>query len=308
MRTISEEILERFQLRKTRRQKTAFIEWLTESLQKEGIECRVESGGMARSRNIIVGDVASAKTVFAAHYDTAPLMPFPNFITPCNPVATVLYMLLIAAGTVLLMGGFRWAVGLLIADPAIVSILSLAFIWFIVGMLLFGKANPHTANDNTSGVITLCEIMLALSPEQREKVAFVFFDNEEIGLVGSAFFARKHKKEMREKPLINFDCVSDGDHLLMLRSRKMRKSAFDALLTEAFSSRDNVTVHFVSTASAYFPSDQSNFPCHVAAAFFHRQPLIGLYMGRIHTGRDVIFTRENIRFLCDGAVKYTELL
>ena len=52
-----------------------------------------------------------------------------------------------------------------------------------------GKPNKHTANDNTSGVITLLELMNRLSPEQKERTAFVFFDNEENGMLGSAFFA-----------------------------------------------------------------------------------------------------------------------
>ncbi len=68
--------------------------------------------------------------------------------------------------------------------------------------------------------MVLFEIMSALSDAEREKAAFVFFDLEEMGLIGSASFASKHKKQMRDKPLINFDCVSDGNHFLFVLRKK----------------------------------------------------------------------------------------
>ena len=55
----------------------------------------------------------------------------------------------------------------------------------IIGVLLLffaGPANKHTANDNTSGVATLIEIMKELPEELRSDVAFIFFDLEEVGL------------------------------------------------------------------------------------------------------------------------------
>lgn len=73
---------------------------------------------------------------------------------------------------------------------------------------------------NTSGVITLCENMAALSPEQREKTDIVFFDNEESGFIGSALFKRKHKNEPKDKLVMKFDCVSDGDYFLIIQNKK----------------------------------------------------------------------------------------
>ena len=81
-------------------------------------------------------------------------------------------------------------------------------------LLMAGPANRHTANDNTSGVTTLLDIMTALPTEARESVAFVFFDLEEMGLFGSAGFANQHKQIAKNTLLVNFDCVSDGDTIL----------------------------------------------------------------------------------------------
>ena len=75
----------------------------------------------------------------------------------------------------------------------------------------------------TAGVVTLLEIAMSLTPEQREKTAFVFFDNEEKGLFGSSGFYRKHRKHMQAELLVNFDCVSDGDHMLFFPRRQAKK-------------------------------------------------------------------------------------
>ena len=62
--------------------------------------------------------------------------------------------------------------------------------------MFVGKANKHTANDNTSGVLTLIE---ALHEDELKDVCCVFFDHEEVGLFGSRFFYKKHKEELRIK-------------------------------------------------------------------------------------------------------------
>ena len=90
---------------------------------------------------------------------------------------------------------------------------SIALCGFFVWRLLDGPASRHTANDNTSGVITLLETALAMPEADREEVCFVFFDNEEKGLFGSAAFTKAHKKAKKETLNINFDCVSDGDFI-----------------------------------------------------------------------------------------------
>ena len=63
-----------------------------------------------------------------------------------------------------------------------------------------------------------------------------------------------------------------------------------------------------STWSAFYPSDQMNFPVAVGAAAMQKKPLLGLYMGRIHTARDTVLQEENIAFLADGARKLVSLL
>ena len=141
-----------------------------------------------------------------------------------------------------------------------------------------------------------------MTPEQREKTALVFFDNEENGLLGSSCFAKFHKKDgLKEKLVINFDCVSDGDHLLLVRNKPAIRQ-YGKQLEAAFRSNGEKTVHLESSAKAFYPSDQVNFPVGVGVAALKKHKLLGLYMDKIHTKHDTAFDERNIRFLTGGTL------
>ena len=72
MNEISKEILEKYQIRKTRKQKTAFIEFLRAHYPN----LKIEEDAVGYSRNIVIGNPDTAKAVFGAHYDTCAMMPF----------------------------------------------------------------------------------------------------------------------------------------------------------------------------------------------------------------------------------------
>jgi hypothetical protein len=303
MLEISKEILEKYQVRKTRKQKTDFIDYIK---QKYPSAC-VEEGGFGKNRNIVIGDLASAKSVFTAHYDTCAVLPFPNFITPKNFIIYLLYNILIAIPFLALMPVLYCVLFALSQNFIISYYLSLAAVFGImIYVLMLGKPNKNTANDNTSGVIALCELMASLTEDERAKCAFVFFDNEENGLLGSSFFASLHKKEMRQKLLVNMDCVGEGDNVMFVISKKAEQ--FRAQLYSSFKNTENKTPLFEKAASAFYPSDQINFKTTVAVASLKRNPVFGYYMDKIHTPKDTVCEEENIRYLCDGFSKFIKLL
>ena len=299
---LSYEILQNWQVRKTKKQKLAFIELMQRSIP--GL--RVEEGGVPRCRNLVLGDPDTAKVVFTAHYDTCARLPFPNFITPKNFLIYLLYNILIALPFLALMLGLTvlLAPRLGAAGAMLGILLGLGAMLYV---FIFGPPNPHTVNDNTSGVLTLTEAIRRMSGEERAQCAFVFFDHEESGLLGSSFFAARHRKAMKGRLLVNFDCVSDGDVFLLVQSGKARK-AYGEALRAAFAPCAGKEVCFESTWTAFYPSDQMNFPVSVGAAAMQRKPLLGLYMGRIHTARDTVLQEENIAFLANGAKKLVSLL
>lgn len=300
MTPLSEKILTDWQVRKTKKQKTDFIEFM--QAQLPGLQ--VEQGGFGGNRNLVLGDVKSAKVLLTAHYDTCARLAFPNFITPKNILVYIGYSLLICIPFFLLIGVLNILLG-------VITLNFWVSYWgsFLLAMVLMfyvfmgGKPNPHTANDNTSGVITLCELIDGMTEEEKSQVAFVFFDNEENGLLGSAYFRKLHKKDgIDQKLLINFDCVSDGDHMLFVQSKAAMKAhgeAFEA----AFLSTAEKTVYMEKSSNTMYPSDQANFPMGVGVAALKKKKFVGLYMDRIHTPMDTVFQRENIAFFVEGTLR-----
>ena len=301
MTEISNEILEKYQIRKSKAQKTAFIEFLRAHFP----ELKVEEGGFPGNRNIVIGNPDSAKAVFGAHYDTCAVLPFPNFIMPKSPLVSILYALVLVVPMLLLATLVGKIAGAVFDDPSTISLLVMVAYWSVLLLMIFGPANKHTANDNTSGVITLIELMNAMTPEERAQSCFVFFDNEEKGLFGSAFFQKKHKETMKEKLLINFDCVSDGDYLMMIPSKKASEHAEN--LKTAFADIGDKTVLIENAKGIYYPSDQKNFKNNIGVASFKKSKF-GLYMDRIHTPKDTVFDERNISVLVSGFIKFLNLM
>ena len=303
MTELSRDILRDWQVRKTKEQKRRFIEFMQSRV--EGL--KVEEGGHPRCRNLVLGEPESADVVFTAHYDTCARLPFPNFITPKNLPLYLGYQLLIMLPFFALAGLLAWGmIRLGVYAPGAMMLGWLIAFALILYVFLFGPPNPHTVNDNTSGVLTLCELIGTLSEEEKARCAFVFFDHEETGLFGSATFASAHKKAMKKRLVVNFDCVSDGDHLLFVQSRRAKKLA-GAALAEAFSSAADKQVHIEGPLGAFYPSDQIQFPCGVGVAAMNKAPLLGLYLARIHTARDTVCDERNLSFLVEGARRFLHL-
>lgn len=302
MEALSQEILQNWQVRKTKARKLAFIEMMQSRLP--GL--RVEEGGFPRCRNLVLGDVETAKVIFTAHYDTCARLPFPNFVTPKNVLLYLGYSVLISLPFLVLMFGLAALLAPRIGAAGMFLGMLLGF-GAMIYVFMLGPANPHTVNDNTSGVLTLLEAIARMSEQERANCAFVFFDHEENGLLGSGWFASKHRKAMKDKLLVNFDCVSDGDDFLFVQSRKARKGYGEALRA-AFTETAGKTLHFESTLSAFYPSDQANFPVGVGVAALQRKPVLGLYMSRIHTPKDTVLQEENLAFFAEGAKKLVSIL
>lgn len=301
----SKKILSEMQVRKSRKQKAAFRAWLCGELEAADYAPKVEEGFAAR--NVVAGDPDRAQVLFTAHYDTQAVLPVPNFITPRNFLFYLLYQLLIVLPLFLLVGVVSGCV-FAFAPEAVAwwlgPLSSIVICGFFMWWIIDGPANRHTANDNTSGVLTLVETALALPPEQRDKVCFVFFDNEEKGMLGSASFAKKHKNAKKNTPVINFDCVGDGDSIQFFPRRKLKKDG-DALgrIEAAFLPAGGRDVQLVR-GFGFYPSDNASFKKGAGVCALKHKPVIGWYMDRIHTAKDTVLDEANLALLRDGALRY----
>lgn len=303
MTATTREILDRFQIRKSKKQKTAFVQWLRPILAQQGYEMKIEKGSGAR--NIVIGDVDKAKVVFTAHYDTCVKLPVPNFITPKCITIYLLYQVVLSIAIILAACGAAFVVGVLAGLIHRALILVGIYVGYlgVLFLFMFGPANRHNVNDNTSGVTAVLELLEQMPQDLREKAAFVLFDLEEMGLVGSSTFFKSHKKAMNEKLLVNLDCVSDGETMLFCFRKK--SVADEPMFRQCFPSNERVESDFV-TRGYVNPSDHIKFPRGVGVVALNRTKRGILYMNKIHTKRDTVYREENIAYLVEGCIRLTE--
>lgn len=304
MNDVSKKILEDFQIRKTKKQKLRFIDFIKSNYP----EASVEEGGVIKSRNIVIGDVKTAKVIFTAHYDTCARLPFPNLIMPKNIVLSLLYSVLICVPFFALGFGAYMLFGTFV-DDYLIRVLFIFFVGFsaMVFMLFIGIPNKHTANDNTSGVVTLCEMMSKMSDEDKRKCAFVFFDNEEMGLFGSALFRKKYKKMISDKLVVNFDCVGDGDNILIVENKAAMKN-YDIAVRECFSAETEKKLWFTEASKTYYPSDQMGFPMSMVVAAVKGKRPFTFYLNKIHTNADKVCEDKNIEMISTAFIKFFEMI
>lgn len=282
LEAIRKELFGRFEVRKTVKQKAAFAEWACDTARALGYDVQVErSGKWFDTRNIVIGDLSKARVLITAHYDTCARLSFGNTYTPeCWPIIVFTQFVL----------------------PVILYIALCIWLGFIPGnvlsvvivlLMLFGPANPHTANDNTSGVAF---VLLAMNLfKDREDIAFVLFDNEEIGLLGSSAFVKAHTVLARRAFVLNFDCISDGDMLMLVGSKRANASLQGRRLQKALEEIAPIYGKRFKTGEAlkaFYPSDQLLFPRGAAFAALKGKKV--LYMDRIHSAKDTVFEDDNI--------------
>lgn len=311
MTETTREIFEKHEIRKTKEQRKGFREWLISYAKANGYEAREEEV-TKKAANVIVGNPAEADVVYTAHYDTCAVMPLPNFITPKNILIYIIYQLILTAVLFAVPITVMFILAPIVlratGSDALYTAMLIGGYAMLIGILLLmrnGPANKHTANDNTSGVTLLIDLMTDMPMELRHKVAYIFFDAEELGTIGSKIYKKKHPRVAKSRPVINFDCVSDGKSILFVAKKKA--SALDEKLREAFKSNDTYSVE-VATKGVFYPSDQRNFELGVGVAALNRTKRGTLYMNRIHTPRDTVYDEENITFLKNGAIELARII
>ena len=209
-------------VRKSKKEKQAFRDDVLRYVSGLGYETTVEKGSLG-ARNVVIGDPEKAKYLITAHYDTPASIGIPNFITPSNFLCFIVYQILVVG--LFFLAAFLVGLGVsFLTDDGQVIFLA-AYISYFGALLLmmFGPANRHNSNDNTSGVVTVLETARTLPENLRDRVCFVLFDLEEAGLIGSSSYRSKHKKVTNEQIVLNLDCVGDGDEIVFFPTAKMRK-------------------------------------------------------------------------------------
>ncbi len=221
------DVLTKYGIRMHRKQKSAFRDYIKTKAEEMSFKSKVDKSIMAK--NVVVGDIEKADIIFTAHYDTPPRLPaffVKHMFSYCILLCGVMFlinnlfpqMLFYLTGSIDL---FNTVCNVLMT----LTYSSMGYLLLhTMGML--GNANKTNYNDNSSVCIALLKLMdkyKDLSMQEKQKVAFVFFDNEEKGLFGSFAFRHKYRKIYKNKTFVNLDCVGLGKQMNLYHFGKTRE-------------------------------------------------------------------------------------
>lgn len=295
---LNEIILNNYQIRKTYKQKTQFINFLENRYKNIPITIE-KSGKLIKNRNIIIGDFKHADIVYSAHYDTCAFSFVPNMMFK-SKILFVLYQIIFL--TIFCFVSYILTVVLkLLIRPADVLLL-LYLVWgTLLYQLMFGIKNNHTANDNTSGVLTILyaiDKIIKVNGTIPKNICFVLFDNEEKGLIGSQRMKTIHKTD--DKIFFNFDCVGNGNNLILFYKKPMKNNK---IFNEFYNKAKNISPSHFDTSSKklnslMLSSDHIVFKNSIGIATFKKNKIFKfLYVPRLHTPLDTKYSLKNIKYL-----------
>ena len=301
MKDYLSEINEKFPIRRKKEEKKAFYEYVKNEAEGVGLEARTELLEKSHN-NIVIGDIQNASIVFTAHYDTPARSLVPNLMMPRNPGLARLYGLGIPILIALASLGLAYAVRVILGLPYAAFAIIYLVIYFgsFFGIFRCGS-NKTNKNDNTSGVATVLSIM-ANNPKG---AAYILFDNEEQGLLGSKALLKSNNEFWKNKPLINFDCVGNGNRFVIVAMENAEQHPLFIRISNTVVGNGDYKVKIFPKKGSITNTDSKNFPCGFSVMACKKNKNGVLYTPYIHTKRDTVANSENISFLAEAFTKLT---
>ena len=303
--TKSKEFLDEFAVRKSRKQKTTFIQRLCSEAANIGYVNNIDQT-KSGARNVIVGNFNDSSVVFVTHYDTPSRSCFPHVVCPKMPwISAVLKILSVLA---VFLPTFGILVGLkaLLSAVGLAENLSLLFavvasvISYVVLLLLFvgGVAKKNNANVS-SGVLALLEIMRQMPKELRSEVSFVFFDEHENGGMGASDFEKENRNVLVKKLVVGIDSVGLGKDFVVTVSPNAEPYLKN--VEDAFGPYNQIRTT-VLHGGKHFYSDHSKFKNSIGVSSFKKTDGGLLYRSESYSESDTECNEENINYLAISAV------
>ena len=294
-----EEILN-IKKRFSRYNKTKFLAVIKDKLNDYGYEFKEKKFWRLLTSINLETKNDNPEYIFIAHYDTGTIMPFwMNWLMKLIGINRQLLMIFILVGFIKLFIPFVEGY-----QPIVGEILS-AFIF--IPLLLIFIPNSKNYDDNTSGVITLLKLAKRFKDEGMENAKFIFVDNEELGLFGSA----AHKRYLEKNKLISNNCKvisidwvgGNGKIPLIIQNTK---SEYQEIFKNAIKKEFNEckTVRMLLPAS-----DNFSFKKYGAINIsFVDKTIIpnGYYIKNIHSYKDKEIDLDRIDRLCNTLVETIE--
>lgn len=297
------DIIIKYPIRRSRGQKQKFRDYVCNEANTLKQDIKIENLENKHD-NILIGDVDNAKVVFTAHYDTPAASLFPNIMMPRNVVLGMIYQFSYPILLALLSLGVSYLIA---------NLLNFQYeIWAVLYIVLYLGSfylctrcfdNKNNYNDNTSGVAAVLELARKCS---RNDIAFILFDNEEKGKLGSKAFSKAHNKSFIDKLVINLDCVGNGNNILFVAKDKALDNPYYKTISNFVKNNEAYNVEFYGMKGSISNSDYKNFEGGVSVMACKKGRYVGYYTPRIHTKFDTIYSEENIEFIVGSFNQFIE--
>ena len=294
-------------LRLFKKQKTDFLNKIEEELKTRHHEVeRIKTRYRGIANRLLFTKCEDPKIVFLAHYDTPTIMPIgfsPLYLFLGHTRQNIAMVLVILCAIMFAMID-SW---LYYSDMSY-----WLFVYRVVLGLLFLVQffipNPHNAEDNTSGVIGLLALAdWSKDKTFKEKIQFVFLDNEEWGLIGSNALKKTWKKENHlheDTMIINLDCISRGDIPLLIyhKDAHLAQEIFPFLQAQ-FPQAKMIDMKKIPLSDNYTFRKRGAVDISFAAPSFIPG---GFYIPHVHSPKDRDFSPEKTSRLLDVLAAFVQ--
>ena len=301
------DVLANYPIRKSSKQKNAFISAVVAFAESAHYSVQVETGPADRketilpnspfaSKNIVLGDPQKAKFLITAHYDTGNVSPMSALILPYNILLQMLYVFILLMIVFTLSVGFGLAVSFLLGAASLaipICLFSLAFAFLLCFAVPLRRPSD---NYGSSGVVALLEIAASVPTNLRSRVCFVLLDKSSGGFIGAECYRKRHKHSDNQI-VIQLDCLGEGDELILFTTKHFRQDQEQILsLSKICGQWGKKSIILPQKCFTVYPSDYGCFPNGVCIAAFHRNKIVGPYVCHFHekTNRELDETNLNI--------------
>ena len=289
-----------YPIRRKEEQKENFRKYVLDEAKNLGYDAKVEK--IKEHNNVVIGNPEKAKVIFTAHYDTPAASLFPNLMMPRNMILGYLYVF----GYPIILSLLSLAIAYGVVELCKLPFELLAFIFIVLYLGSFYLmtrtfTNKYNKNDNTSGISTILSLM---RENKKKDIAFILFDNEEKGLLGSKAYNKAHKEMVENKLVINLDCVGYGNNLIFIVKQDALKHEYYEILKSSVLETNEYTVNFYGMKGSMSNSDYKSFKCGIGLMTCGKKKVVGFITPRIHTKRDTIANVNNIEFITENLTSF----
>ena len=297
-------LAERFPVRRTKAQKRAFLDWLTEELRALGCAPREETNGHFGARNLLTGDPERSAVLFVAHYDTPARWLLPDLCFPRNLPLWALWQLLHMALLLLPALAAYVAVWRLTGGNARTGLWALVLVY--AGMLClsqFGPANRVNRGEDADPAAMLT--LLASLPEaDRRKAAFLFADRGSTGGSGAKAWAKEHPMPAYTRLTVAFARVGSGDRLLAAATDLAARCTGFGALTASLEAETALAPERCPARLCTVRGDRKAFRCGVSLTGCRKTRPAGLWFHGGHTPGDRKVFPETVRAVCGALARF----